>query len=111
MADRLDQKALEEVARRLDAVRDQCPTLESWIDWLRGAYVSHESREAYLRGLAGELRAMAMSSIGRRLTVREARLLNVCRICRGEVKSPFLLNYGQEFAHQFCVATESGGEK
>jgi len=39
-------------------------------------------------------------------SLKEAKRLNVCRICRGNPggpRNPFILNYGYEFAHKKCL--------
>ena len=50
-----------------------------------------------------ELRALFLANVTRPLTVREAQLCNVCRVCRGKPGAPFLLEYGKEFAHPKCL--------
>lgn len=37
------------------------------------------------------------------MTVVEAREKNICRICGGPSTAPFMLEYGDEFAHQDCL--------
>lgn len=36
------------------------------------------------------------------LTVEQARLLDICRVCHGPFETPFIVNYGQEYAHEKC---------
>lgn len=100
-----EQAFLEEVARRLKEAETGNPTLEAWIDWLKGAFYSHETQKASLLKTVAALRALALTSVGQRpLSVEEARLLNVCRICRGDPRAgSLLLNYGAEYAHQSCL--------
>lgn len=37
------------------------------------------------------------------LTLDDYRLLNVCRICHQPQSVPFKLNFGEEYAHTFCL--------
>lgn len=78
------------------------------ISWLRRAYHAHENQIERLRGDFDELRALFLACIRRPLSVREAQLLRVCRVCRGpnDPKAPgdpFVLKYGDEHAHQSCL--------
>ncbi len=98
-------KSAEEIALFLKETEAGCPTLEAWIGWLKGAYFSHEMQIAALRNKLAALRTLALTSVNRPLTVEEARLRDVCRICRGKPSASFLYNYGKEYAHRDCVSS------
>lgn len=57
-----------------------------------------EQRERYRRLVAF---ALPLIPAGRILTVPEAKLLNICRICKKP--DPNVYNYGEEFAHRACL--------
>ncbi len=40
------------------------------------------------------------------LTLDECRLLRVCRICKKPESTPFMYNYGKEYAHTECLKKE-----
>ena len=106
----MTQKELEEVGKRLDHVLEHGP--EFALDWLKGAFYSHETQKIHLLSLIKDLRSLYLSTVYGPLSVSEARLLNVCRICRVPYNerrtetSPFVLNYGKEFAHENCIKQE-----
>ncbi len=56
-----------------------------------------------------ELKSLLLANTLRRLTVREAQLCRVCRLCRRPVEAEdvFVLNFGQEFAHEVCLDKEA----
>lgn len=55
-----------------------------------------------------ELQSFAVSLLGDRvLSLQEAKMLNVCRICKGAVTVPFVYNYGKEYAHTQCLGQDS----
>ena len=80
---------------------------------LRGACHSHVRREAEFRETIRELVEVLLANVARPLTVREAQLCRVCRICRCRAGVPcqchggdpgsFVMNYGEEFAHERCL--------
>lgn len=78
------------------------------ISWLRAAFMTHKAREKQILADMRELTQLFLAATGKRwLTVREAQLCHVCRICHGKVTGPFKLNYGEEYAHEACLdATE-----
>lgn len=61
---------------------------------------------------ADKLRDLALQHIARPLSVAEAQLLGVCRVCRVPRDQPrpepsaFVLNYGAEFAHENCLVAK-----
>lgn len=78
------------------------------VEWLRGAFHTHESWLAHILAEFRELRQLFLANVTRPLTIREAQLLDVCRVCRyraalGAESSAFVLNYGKEHAHQLCL--------
>jgi len=77
------------------------------LKWLRAAYHTHEDQLAHMRAKMKELRAACLARMTGTLSVKEAQLLNVCRVCRGsyQAKGVFVFNYGEEFAHQKCLET------
>ncbi len=97
--------------RELQEVKTQLEQVESYgtdfaLGWLRGAFYSHKEREKHFKAEIAEFRLLLLAATGRRLTVREAQLCNVCRICRQGPGAPFVLNYGKEFAHPGCLELE-----
>lgn len=80
---------------------------QSQVDQMvRDADLASERAEMQISSLLSdllELRALFLANVTRPLTVREAQLCNVCRVCRGKPGAPFLLEYGKEFAHPKCL--------
>lgn len=84
--------------------------LDRQMDWFRhAARVNAET----ICALRKTIRAIVALVTGwpevrqRALTVEDAALLGVCRICKGSHEdgpAPFVLNYGKEFAHERCLA-------
>ena len=80
--------------------------------WMQNAFITNQGTIAALRHRNKELRDMVLGwdEVGfrpRRLTVEEAQMLHCCRICKGAYSGGnWLLNYGEEFAHQTCVDKE-----
>lgn len=106
----MSEDRIAEINRQLDRVIAYGP--DQAVSWLRAAFHSHERQVEDLREGLAELRAMLLAEIGPRpLTVREAQKCNVCRVCRGPSGASietgaFVLNYGEEFAHEKCLADE-----
>jgi hypothetical protein len=81
------------------------------LSWLRGDYVRAEGSLVTVLQTLRELRAVVLAwpeTQCRALTVREAQLLNVCRVCQGpplpsRPGRSFVLNFGEEFAHDDCL--------
>lgn len=107
-----EQRKMEEAKRTLDQVEKSGPMFTLY--WLRSAYHTHESQIEHLLKELQELRQLFLDNVKRSLTVREAQLTNVCRICRKSFsdyrdereKGTFLLNFGAEFVHEYCVQQE-----
>ena len=85
------------------------------LSWLRAAYITHEEQKARLLADLAELRSLYLANVSGPLSVREAQLLHVCRVCRrpwlaGD-KGNLVLNHGREHAHERCLAEagESNG--
>lgn len=87
--------------------------------WYRSAFFSHEDAVERLREKIADLRRELLLALTRPvcLTVKQARLLDVCRVClqstNGLRQSPgdsdaLVLNYGEEFAHASCLEREKG---
>jgi hypothetical protein len=68
----------------------------------------------------GELREFAKSIPGYenlQLTLEQAKLMHVCRICKKPDRpltidnkiDPFILNYGEEYAHKSCLEGTANG--
>lgn len=113
MREELTGKQLEDVAEQLRRAEQGCPDLEAWVGWLKGAFFSHSSAVQCLRARLNAVRGLALSWAppGHKLTVEEARMLNVCRLCHlaplpTPEGGPFVLKYGEEFAHQKCLEKE-----
>jgi hypothetical protein len=93
---------------QIKATNDRIDEVERYgtkeaLSWLRSAYHTHEEGILELRARIADLRALLQQHHRGLLTVREAQLLDVCRICRGPSGAPFTLNYGEEFAHDQCL--------
>jgi hypothetical protein len=60
-----------------------------------------------LRATNNELRVFARRFLPETITVEEARLLGVCRVCRKEKDAtgwtPNVYNYGDEYSHSSCL--------
>lgn len=97
--ERKAQKRNEE----LDKVEKSGPVFA--LQWLRSAYHTQSKSADHILELLHELRGCYLSVVPGKLSVREGQLLNVCRICREPygTSMPFILNYGEEFAHQSCL--------
>ncbi len=100
------EQRMIEIGQDIANAERGCPTLESFIDWLRGGYFAGRLGMDGLRAELDELRALFLANVSRSLTVREAQLCYVCRVCRKKAAAPFRLNYGQEFACDGCVPKE-----
>lgn len=96
-----DEATIAERNKKLNEVIGHGPDVA--ISWLRSAFHMHEEQRDDLLVKLHELRALYLAKVSGPLTVQEAQLLNVCRVCRGKVGGPFLLQYGAEFAHEGCV--------
>lgn len=91
-----------EINKEIDEVISK--GLEQAIGWLRGAFHVHKHQIDHLLRDLRELRRLYLLNTNHTLSVHEAQLLSVCRICRGEkISAPFVLNYGEEYAHQDCL--------
>lgn len=62
--------------------------------------------EEALRAKLATLKRMFLDNVTRPLSVEEARVLGVCRLCREPATGPLLLEYGKEFAHLRCPVKE-----
>lgn len=102
-------KELEEVLTQVEEV-----SIEDNIQWLKAAFLSQEQTIQILKDRKAELKECFLQRWGTdpktaNLSVREAQLLNVCRICLRNVsvaKTPLILNFGEEFAHELCLGYE-----
>jgi hypothetical protein len=79
------------------------------LSWLKDCYATQEGAIAYLRASYQELTKHVLAwreTQQRQLTVKDARLLGCCRICRGADRATqgcFRLDYGEEHAHEDCL--------
>lgn len=80
---------------------------ERAVQWYRAAYHSHNTTKRLTDARYLELVNLLLANVTRPLTVREAQLCGVCRVCRTKVTAPFVLNYGAEFAHESCLKGQS----
>jgi len=63
-----------------------------------------ERRNSKLLEIISKLRKLALKFCGDgEITLEEAKLLDVCRICKGESRASFVYNYGKEYAHKKCL--------
>ena len=91
--------------------RDQLAMLDQYsgnqqMEWLRQSFVSQHWAKQRLRDLIDELRTLVRSwpeAKAHTLTVKEATVLAVCRICWQKPTMPLILDYGREFACQKCL--------
>ncbi len=99
----MSEKEIAEISKHLNEVETYGKDFA--IDWLRSAFYTHKSQIDYLLKDFRELRELYLDHVLHPLSVHEAQLLNVCRICRKDPKvlMPFLLSFGEEFAHQSCL--------
>jgi len=102
----ITQRDIDANNQKLDTVLSVGPDFA--INWLRSAYHTHQDQLDSLLKKHRELQALFLTNVTRQLTVKEAQLTGVCRICRGEASAPFLLSYGEEFAHVKCLGCEHG---
>ena len=56
-----------------------------------------------LRKIIFELREFGRKHLPETITVEEARLLNVCRVCKKSSPEPNYYGYGSEYAHTKCL--------
>lgn len=105
----LNLKETEQINKQIDAVITY--GTDYALGWLRGAFHTHENSINSLKEKLKELRELHIKDKeGSPLTVREAQLCNVCRYCKSKFlamdqKGYFLLNFGEEFAHEGCIKT------
>ncbi len=105
---RSDQE-IAETNKQIEKVLTYGP--EEAILWLRSAFHTHQDQLAHLREKLRELRALYLAKHDGVLSVPEARLLNVCRVCRGShANGVFVFNFGQEFAHLACLEKSDAGQ-
>ena len=65
----------------------------SALQWLMSAYRTHLGQVEILKASLEKLRSLYLAKTTHPLSVEEAQMLNVCRICRGKYIAPFTLNY------------------
>lgn len=97
-----DEARLKERNETLDAVIKQGP--EESVPWLRGAFHTHCSQIDRLRDDCEALRRLCLEVGVFRLTVEQARLLRVCRVCRKPDADVY--EFGKEHAHADCLLGE-----
>ena len=106
----LSEKLIKETNEKIDHALSYGQ--QAGIDWLRGAFHTHTNQIESLKEKLNELRTLYLVRLENRLSVREAQLLRVCRICRKKDHpinadtGSFILNFGDEFAHQKCLEKE-----
>lgn len=110
------ERAADEARTKANRMRGDFPAMTSWDveQWLRDAHIHQEGTIAWLRQRIKILQAYAVANLHQPgpISLREARLLDVCRICLKPRGIPFLLNYGDEYAHTACVdALVEGGKR
>lgn len=88
---------------------------EAWVENQYEFYCKRLEKDVEaLRGRMKELRDFAKSIPGYadlQLTLEQAKLMHVCRICKQSDKprtldnkvDPFILKYGEEYAHESCL--------
>lgn len=84
------------------------------VPWLRSAFHTHEEQIDSLKEKRGELARLFLEAVSRPLTVREAQLCRVCRLCRrdvGDTDGVFVFDHGEEYACEACLnPAGNGGE-
>jgi hypothetical protein len=80
------------------------------LTWLRGAFHTHKEQIAFLLKDIKQLQQKFLLHVSRPLSVEEARMCNVCRVCRCPYSAPFTMNYGEEFAHTKCINSDGKSE-
>lgn len=96
------EKELADLNRQVDEVMASNPAFA--LTWLRGALLSTARAKAELLADYQELKELHLKGRGPGLlSVREAQLCDACRICRRPCSAPFVLNFGEEYAHQACL--------
>lgn len=98
----------EQIRERVEMLDKVCRPIDHATDWLRSAFLTCRSQQDKLLADHRELRELFIAATAlRTLTVREAQLCSVCRICKKSYRDSgggdFLLNYGKEFAHHYCL--------
>jgi hypothetical protein len=99
-----DVQRIRERNTTLDSVISKGP--EQSVPWLRGAFQTHCSQIDRLRGDCEALRRLCLGGMLQchKLTVEEARLLRVCRICL--LPGADVYDCGKEHAHSDCLLGE-----
>lgn len=80
--------------------------LDELLRWLRQAYCTDQMWHDAFRQRRKEFVALVLSwpeVAARPLTVKDAQMLGVCRVCRKPAAAPFILNFGDEHACKTCV--------
>lgn len=87
---------------------EEAPTEEAWqkpdnyLKWTVKGY------ERCLEGMRAEFRKVQQLALDilngkSELALNDYKTLGVCRICRKPYSAPFVLNYGDEYAHSGCL--------
>lgn len=94
-----------------DSYQESNWRLQQDLDW-------HKDAVAQLRDKLVQIRFFVQSHNlleGIDLTVNEAHLFDVCRVCKkpagARPNDPFVLHYGDEYAHKSCLKEHKNGEK
>lgn len=89
---------------------DYVPSSQGWRDPKNQVKWMSERNERTIESLVA--RQMELIHIGRRLvhgdklTLNDFRLLGICRICHEPESTPFVLDFGNEYAHWACLVRE-----
>ncbi len=103
------QRWLDEDLAVLACVETECDEAAQ-LRWLKNAYRSHADIKAHLRSRFRVFRNAVLSwpeVQGRTLTVADAQMLGVCRVCRKPQAGPFVYDFGEEYACVECVNGEA----
>src|SRR5438105_3617312 len=106
----LSDQELQTIGQELDHAMSYGQ--DAGIKWLRAAFVSHRSQITRILKDFQELKTLFLRTKQGTLSVREAQLCAVCRLCRQPYTSggTFLFNYGEEFAHEKCLKEEQSNQ-
>lgn len=105
--DELRYQWVKDAHKELDKIRNT--DLTGQVHWLRQAFTAHYWGSEDLRLDLKELRELALAWLnesGREITIKEAQMLDACRICKKKPTGALILDGGKEYACQSCLQKE-----
>ena len=113
--EKIKEKAFKETREKLAEFGTKWDCNQE-LPWLRQAFISDSQTVEVLRQEIRKLQEFTLSLVNKhniQLAVKDAQLLNCCRICKetyvkedgsfSRDKGSFILNFGTEFAHEKCL--------